>query len=348
MKICLVGNQNSGKTTLFNSLTGMNQKVGNWPGVTIEKKTGTIKGTNYEIVDLPGIYSLNPYTEEEKISTNYILKEKPDIIINIIDATALERSLYLTTQLLELKSTTIVALNMTDILEKKGIKIDVSILKKELQAQVCKISALKQIGIEELIKNINEAIYVKKHKNEKSYIQANCMQCKKCINKKNNYEEIATKRYIKISKIVDKCLYKKRKWITVTETLDKIFLNKILSLPIFALIMFCIYYLSVGVVGKYTINLTTNAMKEFSTVLEQILISINAPRFLLSLVLEGAIKGVTTVLTFVPQLIILFTCISILETSGYMSRIAFLLDSIFKKIGLSGKSIIPFIIGTRM
>ena len=154
MKICLVGNQNCGKTTLFNSLTGLNQKIGNWPGVTIEKKTGIIKETNFELIDLPGIYSLNPYTEEEKVSSNYIFKEKPNIIINVIDATCLERSLYLTTQLLELNTKVIVVLNMVDLLEKKGIKIDISILKRELNTEVFQVSALKQTGINELIRNI--------------------------------------------------------------------------------------------------------------------------------------------------------------------------------------------------
>ena len=341
-KICLVGNQNSGKTTLFNELTGMNQKIGNWPGVTIEKKTGIIKQTNYELVDLPGIYSLNPYTEEEKVSINYILQEKPDIIINIIDATCLERSLYLTTELLELNSKVIVALNMVDMLEKKGINIDVQVLEKELNVKVCKISALKKEGINELIENIKQ-----------THNTHNFLDCKNCIEKNckiNNYEQMATKRYEYISKIVNKCLYKKRRWMaTTTEMLDKIILNKILGIPIFIIIMFGIYFLSVGVVGKNTSNTTAIIMDKFSKITKNILETnslIDIPKWLQSLITDGALKGMTSVLSFIPQLVILFTCISILETTGYLSRVAFLLDSILKKVGLSGKSLIPFIIGS--
>ena len=189
MKICLVGNQNSGKTTLFNSLTGLNQKIGNWPGVTIEKKTGIIKDTNFEIIDLPGIYSLNPYTEEEKVSSNYILKEKPDIVINVIDATCLERSLYLTTQLLELNTKVIVVLNMLDLLEKKGIKIDVSILKNELDTEVCQVSALKQTGIEQLINRIKSYATSKSVNSKNYYVSSKCIDCEHtCIFKNSNIQ----------------------------------------------------------------------------------------------------------------------------------------------------------------
>ena len=245
MKICLVGNQNCGKTTLFNSLTGMNQKIGNWPGVTIEKKTGIIKETNFELIDLPGIYSLNPYTEEEKVSSNYIFKEKPNIIINVIDATCLERSLYLTTQLLELNTKVIVVLNMVDLLEKNGIKIDVSILKRELNTEVFQVSALKQTGINELIRNIK--IYATSNLLDNIiYATSKCIDCEHtCIfkniniqnkNHKNynyinshkmNYEQRITQRYNYITKITQKCLHKRRKWINKTEILDKIFLSKI-------------------------------------------------------------------------------------------------------------------------
>ncbi|MBR0427351.1 MAG: ferrous iron transport protein B [Clostridia bacterium] len=368
MNICLVGNQNCGKTTLFNALTGMNQKIGNWPGVTIEKKVGIIKETNFELVDLPGIYSLNPYTEEEKISRDFILTQRPEIIINIIDATCLERSLYLTTQLLELDTKTIIALNMVDVLEKKGIKIDINQLKNDLNTEVCGISALKQIGIKELINCIRKMANQKQ-----TYHKLNCNNCEICIFKNNNdtkhlyeenktqkykfykknknqeyklYEESITQRYKFIEKITAKCLYKKKKWINITEMLDKIFLNKIFSFPIFVIIMFLVYFLSVGVVGKYTINLSNNIVQVISSGIEKILINFQISQWLQSLIINGAIKGITTVLTFIPQLIMLFICIAILETTGYMARIAFLLDNIFRKIGLSGKAIIPFIIGS--
>ena len=346
MKICLVGNQNCGKTTLFNTLTGMNQKIGNWPGVTIEKKVGIIKETNFELVDLPGIYSLNPYTEEEKISRDFIFTQRPEIIINIIDATCLERSLYLSTQLLELNTKIIIALNMVDVLEKKGIKIDINQLKSELNTEVCEISALKQTGINELINCI------KKVANQKQiYHKLNCNNCETCIFKNNNgtpdlYEKKITQRYRFIEKITAKCLYKKKKWINTTEMLDKIFLNKIFSFPIFAIIMFSVYFLSVGVIGKNTIDLSNNIMQAVSNNIEQMLINLQVSQWLQSLIINGAMKGITTVLTFVPQLIMLFTCIAILETTGYMARIAFMLDNIFRKIGLSGKTIIPFIIGS--
>lgn len=375
MKICLVGNQNCGKTTLFNALTGLNQKIGNWPGVTIEKKVGIIKETNFELVDLPGIYSLNPYTEEEKISRDYILTQKPEIIINIIDATCLERSLYLTTQLLELNTKIVIALNMADVLEKKGIKIDINQLKNELNTEVFEISALKQTGINELINCIRKVALTKVVNQKQTYSRLNCNKCTTCIFRKEieppkyisyeesklskykiyeesktqkykSYEESITQRYKFIEKITGKCLYKKKKWINSTEMLDKIFLSKIFSVPIFAIIMFLVYFLSVGVVGKYTINLSNNIMQTISNNIEQILINLQVSQWLQSLIINGALKGITTVLTFVPQLAMLFTCISILETTGYMARIAFLLDNILKKIGLSGKALIPFIIGS--
>ena len=341
MKICLVGNQNCGKTTLFNCLTGMNQKIGNWPGVTIEKKVGIIKGTNYELVDLPGIYSLNPYSEEEKISREYILNQKPDIIINIIDATCLERSLYLTTQLLELNTRVIVALNMIDIMEKRGISINIEQLQEDLNVEVIKISALKQTGIDELINCLK--------RKKKTRYKLNCNNCKTCIFKnlpKNSYEESITLRYRFIEKIVKGCLTKKKKFFNITEILDKIFLSKIFAIPIFIVIMFLVYFLSVGIVGKYSINFTNNIMQIFSNKVNELLIEIRLSEWIRSLIIDGAIKGVTSVLTFIPQLMVLFTCISILETTGYMARIAFLLDYIMKKIGLSGKAIIPFIIGS--
>ena len=384
MKIALIGNQNSGKTTLFNLLTGMNAKIGNWPGVTIEKKSGIIKGTDFEIVDLPGIYSLSPYSSEEKISANFIFEENPDVIINIVDSTCLERSLYLTTQLLELDSKVIIALNMVDILKQKGIMLDVDKLQNHLGTKVCEISALKEIGIEELIESIkilepkkNLLIYnsnietgimqigqilgrqihkrflaVKLLEQDNRFAKFNTYQIKKITNNiQNNYnleleEEIATQRYKFILNVINKVMHKRKRLINTTEILDKIFLNKFISIPVFIGIMFGIYFLSVGVVGKYTTELILMYIEKISHTLKTFFVQMNVSHWLISLVNDGIIKGVGTILSFVPQLAILFLCISILESTGYMSRIAFLLDKMFRKIGLSGKALIPFIIGS--
>lgn len=341
MKICLVGNQNCGKTTLFNCLTGTNQKTGNWPGVTIEKKTGIIKGTNYELTDLPGTYSLNPYTEEEKITRDYIFNSKPEIILNIIDATCLERSLYLTTQLLELNTKIVLVLNMTDILENKGISIDIKQLQNKLNVKVCEISALKQKGIEELINCIKQEKSI-----PKSNLKSICKNCATCIFNNNICEENITERYKFIEKITLKCFKKKKRMINTTEILDKIFLNKVFSIPIFIMIIFLVYFLSVGFTQKYTIEYIEKFMFSISKIIQKLLIKIQTPRWIQSLIIDGVITGMTSVLTFVPQLAVLFTCISILEATGYMARIAFLLDNFLRKIGLSGKAIIPFIMGT--
>lgn len=287
MKIGLVGNQNSGKTTLFNLLTGMNATIGNWPGVTIEKKSGTIKNTNYEITDLPGIYSLSPYSVEEDISRKFVFEEKPDVIINIVDATSLERSLYLTTQLLELDTKVIVALNMADILEKKGIKIDENHLEEIIGAKVVKISALKGTGITELIKEIENArkiettkiyekniensikeiskllpkdtlhkrfISVKLLEDDERFKELNTQNIKNVIKEtEKNYdtdleETIATQRYRFIEDTKKRTFKKISNKETLSDKLDKIFLNKWLAFPIFVIIMFLVYYLSVGVI----------------------------------------------------------------------------------------------------
>lgn len=384
MKIALIGNPNSGKTTLFNLLTGMNAKIGNWPGVTIEKKSGVIKNTSYEITDLPGIYSISPYSMEEEISRKYIFDEKPDVIINIIDATSLERSLYLTTQLLELDCNVIIALNMADVLEKRGIKIDIEKLEKFIGAKVIKISALKAIGIEELIKNINifnklpkQYIYDSKiedsinmiesllvnNKLNKRFISVKLLEnderfktletreirkVRKELEEKydiNLEETIATERYKFIEQVRSQTVIRKTNTETISDKLDKVFLNKLFGLPIFIIIMFLIYYISVGVIGSFTVDLIEKFVEVFSNYIQILLKNINTSEWLISLILDGIITGVGSVLSFIPQLIILFFCISILETTGYMSRIALLLDKIFRKIGLSGKSLIPFIVG---
>lgn len=362
MKIALVGNQNSGKTTLFNTLTGMNAKIGNWPGVTIEKKVGIIKNTDYELVDLPGIYSLSPYSIEEELSKKFILEEKPDVIINIIDSTSLERSLYLTTQLLELDCKIIVALNMVNILEKKGFIINEKELERSLQTKVLKISALKGTGIDRLIIEIGEPNKKRnlsfydvqteqkiKQKELKLQIPNKRFIAIKQLEEDSEFEEIiATERYNFIENIKKNVIIKNvsKSQENMSDKLDKIFLNKWLAFPIFVGIMFCVYYLSVGVVGRFTVDFISQAIQYLSQNVRGLLENLNVSEWLNSLIVDGIIAGVGSVLGFIPQLIILFTCISLLETTGYMSRIALLLDKIFRKIGLSGKSLIPFIIGS--
>lgn len=383
MKIALVGNQNSGKTTLFNLLTGTNQKVGNWPGVTIERKEGVIKGTKLTIVDLPGVYSLSPYTSEEEISRNFVVNETPDLIINIVDATCIERSLYLTTQLMELDSNVIVALNMCDELESKGITIDEKQLSKNLGASVVKISALKKTGIENLVKIIKDKTFLKTtHKpifskdleniinsstfvqgnnqrfkivkmidNDPTYVSLQTKETKKQISqleKKVGYEIeqiIANERYEYIKKITQNSVHQNPKKETISEKLDKVLLNKWAAIPIFVGIMAFIYFLSVGIVGSATVDFIAGLFDNLSEVVDTALSNANASPVLISLICDGIIAGISAVLGFVPQLIILFICIAILETSGYMSRIAFFFDKIFHKFGLNGKSLIPFIVG---
>ena len=384
MKIALVGNQNSGKTTLFNLLTGMHAKIGNWPGVTIEKKTGKIKNSKHEITDLPGIYSLSPYSIEEDISRQYVFDEKPDIIINIVDTTQLERSLYLTTQLLELDSHVIVVLNMADLLESKGIKVDIEELSKKLGTPVVLVSAMKGTGIDILMKEINKLsktreieiyddniekaissieeelpddeihkrfIAVKLLEEDERFKEFDNSSIRKIRDRVSDLyetdleETIATERYDFISKVRSE-VFKKSNKASITDKLDKVFLNKWLALPIFVVIMFLIYFLSVGVVGTFTVDLIGEWMESLGDVVESWLTKAGASSWLVLLIVDGIIAGVGAVLGFVPQLIILFICISILETTGYMSRIALFLDKIFRKIGLSGKSLIPFIVGS--
>lgn len=385
MKIALVGNQNSGKTTLFNLLTGTNQKIGNWPGVTIERKVGKIKDLGDDLVDLPGIYSLSPYTVEEEVSRKFVLEDKPDIIINIVDATSIERSLYLTTQLMELDTKVIIALNMADRLEKKGIHIDKEKLAKEIGTDVVIISALKATGIEELkntikkynkqkvrskeifksdieneiinIENelkVNRFMAIKILENDKLYqsyqkgIVKNSRQKLEETYKMDIEEIIANARYEYIVKIKNKSTTITPIKETMSDKLDKIFLNKFLAFPIFVVIMFLVYYLSVGVIGSFTVDWISDLVKNFGEIVREGLTNLGASAWSTSLVVDGIIAGVGAVLGFVPQLIILFLCISILETTGYMSRVTFLLDKLFKKFGLSGETLVPFIVGLRM
>ena len=383
MKVALIGNQNSGKTTLFNCLTGMNAKIGNWPGVTIEKKTGKIKGTDLEITDLPGIYSLSPYSTEEEISRKFIFEENPEVIINIVDSTSLERSLYLTTQLMELDTKVIVALNMADMLEKKGISIDVKKLEILLGVKVYKISALRGTGINELINEVKksddlirqcvfdssledsiELIKDKIESKHRKFISVKLLEKDERFKNKvteeiseiiekeekkydTDFEEIiATERYNYIEKVKEQSVIQNKHYESISDKLDKVFLNKFIAFPIFIIIMFLIYYLSVGIIGSTSVEWVGLGVDFLSKYIGELLEDFGTSEILNSLVVDGIIAGVGAVLGFVPQLIILFLCIVLLETTGYMSRIALLLDKVFRKIGLSGKSLIPFIVGS--
>lgn len=402
MKVALVGNQNAGKTTLFNSLTGMNQVVGNWPGVTIERKEGIIRGTDITIVDLPGIYSLSPYTSEEEVSRKFVLEEKPDLIINIIDSTSLERSLYLTTQLLELNCNIIVAMNMIDIMDSKGVEIDIAKLSDQLKTTIVPISALKKMGIDELInriknndlrtnthqkiysKNVEKALefigdYHKDHhlsrfelvkvfERDIAFQVLDDDNIKRYISEVEEVEDmdseqiIANQRYNYISKVREASVKVTKPEVTITDKIDKIVLNKWLAIPIFVVIMALVYLFSVGLIGGLTADLIDgffNGMESidiFNNVVslefvgvgpwlaEKILYA-GGSAWAASLVQNGIVTGVGAVLTFVPQLLALFFSLALLETTGYMSRISFFFDRLFKKIGLSGKSLIPFIVG---
>lgn len=408
MIIGLVGNQNAGKTTLFNALTGQNATIGNWPGVTIERKEGYIKGCkDLLLVDTPGVYSLSPYTSEEKVTRSFCLDSAPNLIINIVDATAMERSLYLTTQLMELDCDVIVAMNMADILEKKGITIDFKKLEEELGVSVIRISAKTGEGIDNLISLIKDRKYKKNPKKlifapdvEKELLHLqndlyNELEDKKelrfsavklfendpyyqALSNESTRKEvselektydmdreqiIADQRYQYVTKLKQNCCIEKQMPESITDKLDKIVLNKYLALPIFLLVIGLMYFLSVGVVGSITsdfIDALFNGSTTIDIFFHEVPFEIEGLGPLLGNAIEnaggsvwasdllanGIIGGISTVLSFIPQLITLFVCLSVLEATGYMSRIAFFLDALFKKFGLSGKSIIPFIVGT--
>lgn len=395
IKIALAGNPNSGKTTLFNTLTGSNQFVGNWPGVTVEKKEGKLKNhSDIIIADLPGIYSLSPYTTEEIIARNYLTNESPDIILNIIDGSNLERNLYLTTQLAELGIPMVVAINMSDIVTKKGDKIDTKKLSLQLGCPVVPISALKKTGTKELIQTLLQAtknpllprttifsdeieeilsyitathpnipkqqkrFYAIKlfEKDEKitSIISLNSFEQKRIetLEKKldDDVESIITnERYNQIVKAVSLCYTRAKKpKATISDKIDRIVTNKYLALPIFALIMFAVYYISVTTVGTWVTDWTNDVLfgEIIPPAVESFLVSINTADWLIRLIIDGIIAGVGAVLGFVPQLLVLFAFLAFLEACGYMARIAFIMDRIFRKFGLSGKSFIPMLIGT--
>jgi len=410
MKIALIGNQNSGKTTLFNDLTGSNQTIGNWPGVTIDRKEGFLKGSSdCVVVDLPGVYSLSPYTKEEEVSRRFAIDEKPDLIINIVDSTSLERSLYLTTQLLELDSDVVIALNMTDILEEHGITVDVDKLSTLLDTSIVPVSAMKETGIDELcsliinkkykrnkhikiypteIENIIDAFSkevrgshkrfsaVKMIEDDLGYHAYKTSKDEESVKQLEKYFDmdgeqlIASKRYEFIEKVKKECVVQKEHKESITDKLDKVFLNKWAAIPIFILVMAFVYFISIGIVGGLTTPLiellfngaSSSSPVEFSYMfgsfskaidfkglgpaLASLIEKAGGHAWSMSLVSDGIISGVAAVLSFLPQIMVMFLILSILETTGYMSRIAFFLDRIFHKFGLSGKSLIPFIVGT--
>ena len=401
IKIALAGNPNCGKTTLFNALTGSNQFVGNWPGVTVEKKEGKLKNRkDVVILDLPGIYSLSPYTLEEVVARNYLISERPDAILNIIDGTNLERNLYLTTQLVELGIPMVIAVNMMDVVEKNGDVIHIERLTKELGCPVMEISALKGTGImdaalkavafaekripmepqhkfcgslEHAIAHIEEAIAGKIPESQqrwfaikiferdekvleqlkldsalKAHIENDIRSCEAELD--DDAESVITnERYLYISSIINDCCKKNKKsLLSVSDKIDKIVTNRWLALPIFAVVMFLVYYISVTTVGAWVTGWTNDVLfgEVIPPAVEGFLVSAGTSAWLQGLILDGMIGGVGAVLGFVPQMLVLFAFLAFLEACGYMARVAFIMDRIFRKFGLSGKSFIPMLIGT--
>lgn len=403
IKIGLAGNPNCGKTTMFNELTGSSQYVGNWPGVTVEKKGGKLKGhKDVEIVDLPGVYSLSPYTLEEVVTRNFMIDDKPDAVINIVDASNIERNLYLTTQILELGIPTVVALNMMDIVEKNGDRIDIDKLSKTLGCPVVTTSALKGNGVKaaaekavETAKKKNKPKFILPYSNEATeafgkieevivkYIQAEGIEKRwlavKLFERDQNVidklkisksmldkiEEIIQKyeteldddsesivtgdRYAFIGEVVSTSVKKQNKGKeTTSDKIDRIVTNRFLALPIFAAIMFGVYYIAISTVGTMMTDWVNDTL--FTEIIQgnvsAWLVNANVADWLQGLIVDGIIGGVGSVLGFVPQIMVLFFLLSILEDCGYMSRVAFIMDRIFRKFGLSGKSFIPMLISS--
>ena len=397
IKIALAGNPNCGKTTLFNALTGSNQFVGNWPGVTVEKKEGRLKGhKDVVIMDLPGIYSLSPYTLEEVVARNYLIGERPDAILNIVDGTNIERNLYLTTQLMELGIPVVMAVNMMDIVEKNGDRIDMKKLQEKLGCEAVEISALKGTGIREAAekavaiaekKNVlppvhkfdakvekvieavesrigSDVLEEQKHffaiklleKDDKITdqmkkvpdVSAEIAQLEQTMD--DDTESIITnERYVYISSIIGDCYRKgSREKLTVSDKIDKIVTNRILALPIFAVVMFIVYYVSVTTVGAILTDWTNDTLfgEWIIPAAASFFEGIGCADWLTGLIVDGIISGVGAVLGFVPQMLVLFIFLAFLEACGYMARVAFIMDRIFRKFGLSGKSFIPMLIGT--
>lgn len=397
VKIALAGNPNCGKTTLFNALTGSNQFVGNWPGVTVEKKEGKLKGhKDVIIMDLPGIYSLSPYTLEEVVARNYLIGERPDAILNIVDGTNIERNLYLSTQLMELGIPVIMAVNMIDVLEKNGDKIHIDKLSKRLGCEVVEISALKGTGIQKAaekavalaqskktaapvhefseeaeriiqtveakltgivpeeqkrffaIKLLEKDDKIKEQMRTAPDVSAEIGQMEEAFD--DDTESIITnERYVYISSIIGECVTKQQKEkLTISDKIDRVVTNRWLTLPIFAAVMWLVYYVSVSTVGTIVTDWTNDVLfgEIIPPAIESLLVAVNCADWLQGLILDGIVAGVGAVLGFVPQMLVLFIFLAFLESCGYMARVAFIMDRIFRKFGLSGKSFIPMLIGT--
>ena len=398
LTIALAGNPNSGKTTLFNALTGSNQFVGNWPGVTVEKKEGKLKGRkDVVIADLPGIYSLSPYTLEEVVARNYLIHEKPDVILNIVDGTNLERNLYLSTQLMELGIPVVMAVNMMDLVRKNGDQIYLEKLSQKLGCQVVEISALKgdniqkaadmavklaqekqrtmpvhtfEESVEKILASIEEKLGDQVLQEQKRFFAIKLLEKDSKITDQllsvpdvsseieriektmeDDTESIITnERYGYISSIIGDC-YKKSQTgqkLTVSDKIDKWVTNRILALPIFAAVMWLVYYVSVTTVGTFVTDWTNDVLfgEIIPPAIERVLTAIHCADWLQGLILDGIVAGVGAVLGFVPQMLVLFLFLAFLEDCGYMARVAFIMDRIFRKFGLSGKSFIPMLIGT--
>ncbi len=400
IKIALVGNPNCGKTTMFNDLTGSSQYVGNWPGVTVEKKEGKLRGHKDVIItDLPGIYSLSPYTLEEVVSRDYLTKEKPDVVINLVDGTNLERNLYLTTQVLELGIPVVVALNMMDLVKKSGDKIDLKKLSNALGCEIVETSALKGDGsmeaaekailltkqkigaepqhkfsapVEEALEEISEIVKGFAERRNLRWLVTKLFERDERIQQElqisredadrieaitssveNTLDDdsesiIANERYLYISELMKDCVRKSSRTMTTSDKIDMVVTNRWLALPIFALVMFLVYYISVTTIGAIVTDWTNDTLfgEWIQPSVNDWLINIGAAEWITGLIVDGIIGGVGAVLGFVPQMLILFCFLSLLEDCGYMARVAFIMDRIFRKFGLSGKSFIPLLISS--